>query len=374
MKFTIKSILKTRSPLHIAHPDSLRMDDKGNRSYEGGFPVTAVQKMSVPLAEAEVRPAKEAADGTTLAPTERNSRAYPVIAANNIAGRMRRHASRHVLKALKAKRNLVSLHAYSVLVCGASTGKPDSDCLSYDEFKASRQHPYFGLLGGGPKMFRRNMRVHNSMPVTQELTKLKGDLAHPNAEEYAMSDKMSFARIWGFRRLDDLADLSGIDIAEGSIENFEVEFVKRQALILADSAAGKTARLSTKTYSAIEFVIPGVMFDLTMELDVLTDAQVGLYLVSLDSFAAEERLGGHVRNGFGVVTFENVTLIDENRVTLSIFNNGRLDRSIAEVAGWIKAWEDEAKTLDSVSLEKLIAVSKKEDKKAAKKAASEAEA
>lgn len=364
MKKTIKIILKTRSPLHIAHPDNLRMDSNGKANYAGdGFPCTAVQKISIPLQESFL------ANDDESSPTERNSRQYPVIAANNIAGRMRRHAAGYVFDALTAKGQKISLHAYSVLTCGASTGKPDTDSLTYDEYKKSRQHPYFGLFGGGPKMFQRRLRVHNALPMTQHTTALKGALAHPNAADLAMSDKTRFTKMWGFRRLDDLADLANIDVAEAAITDFETEFLKRQTLILADKGAEKSDRVSTKTYSAIEFVIPGVLFDLTMELDVLTDAQLGLYLLTLDSFAAEERLGGYVRNGFGVITLENVTMTEEQSSALSIFNNGRLDRNIPEVAGWINAWQAQAEALDATELELLIAVAKKEDKKAAKKAA-----
>lgn len=365
MKKTVKIILKTRSPLHIAHPDGLRMDSSGKANYaDEGFPCTAVQKISVPLQESfdslgDVQPG---------AP-ERNSRSYPVIAANNIAGRMRRHAARHVLEALAAKGQKVSLHAYCVLTCGASTGKPDTENLTFDEYKKSRQHPYFGLFGGGPKMFERRLRVHNALPMTDHTTRLKGTLAHPNAADLAMSDKTRLTQMWGFRRLDDLQDVANIELAEVSITDFEAQFTKRQALILADQGAEKSARTSTKTYSAIEFVVPGALFDLTMELDVLTDAQLGLYLVTLDAFAAQERLGGYVRNGFGVVTLENVTMVEENANAISLFNNGRLDRGIPEVAGWIQAWQTEAQLLEAGALEQLIAVSKKDEQRAAKKAA-----
>lgn len=372
MQIIIKSILKTRSPLHIAHPDSARMSDAGKKVYEPkAFPMTSVQTQTVPLKEAYKTTFKND-DGTEVT-KEQNSQDYPVIAANNIAGRLRRHAAKQVLTALKNNGHKVSLHAYCVLTCGASSGIPDSDAMSFQEFKTSREHVYFGLFGGGPKMFERHLRVHSSLPITPTTTDLKGALAHPNAAEYAHSDRLKFTRMWGFRRLDDLAELTNIDAAEQSIEKFDEEFAKRQELILIDK--GEKKRVSTRAYSAIEFVVPGVLFDLTMELDVMTDAQVGLYLETLDSFAATERLGGQVRNGFGVITFEDVSMARAGASAHSIFNNGRLDRTNPEVAVWLAAWQAEAQTLDAISIERLIAVKEKkdkQDKKASKTSASNA--
>lgn len=381
MKATIKAILMTRAPLHIAHPDGIRMNVKGDIEYgKNGFPCTAVQKIRIPVLSGLT----EQGDKKVF------SKAYPVIAGNNIAGRLRRHAANHVLKALAKKGQRVSMHAYSVLQCGASTGKPDSDEMMYLEWKAATHHAYFGLMGGGPKMFERKLRVHSATPITQALMDIKGALAHPTARDNAVSDQTQFTARWGFCRMDDLRDLANIEMAAQTIENFEIEFEKRQLLIFDEKkrqkpesmkdqsdaddsdiavASGKSNRYSTKTYAAIEFVIPGVLFDLTMELDVATDAQVGLFLESLDSFAELERLGGYTRNGFGVFTFENIQISLESGAVVNLFNNGRLDRANSKIAAWLAAWKVEAAAMDATDIEALVAVapkiekSKKETKK-----------
>lgn len=361
---TIKALLKTRAPLHIAHPNNMRMDNSGNVIYtKDGFPCTAIQRLQMPVT------ASASAEGGQL-------KSYPVIAGNNIAGGMRRYAGRLVIKALRARGQKVNLAAYSILLGGAATGNPDSNDKTYAEHVASRQHPYFGLFGGGPKMFARRMRVHNSLPVTPATTDLKGPLAHPFAAEHATNDNTRLTAVWGFRRVDDLRDLSNIDIAEASVENFHEEFEKRQALILAAKQtkddgedAGKDKN-STKAYNAIEFVLPGVVFDLTMELDVATDAQIGLYLETLDSFAATERLGGNARNGFGVFSFESIQLSSENGNVERLFDNGRLVRTEPKVAAWLKAWEDAAKDLSAEQINAMIAVKPKasQEEKDARKA------
>lgn len=355
MKSTIKALLKTRSPLHIAHPDNARMDALGRHAYgEKDFPMTSVQKLSLPF---DIKSGEEQ-DKSRMA-------RYPVIAANNVAGRLRRHAAKQVVDAIAAKGQKLSLHAYAVLMCGASTGKPDADALTFAEYKQARVHPYFGLFGGGPKMFQRRVRVHNALPVTPKVQELKGELAHPATRDgdYAFPDAKAHHMIqrWGFRRLDDLSMLSNIEAAEGSIENFAEAFLKRQAAITSEE--GKENRVSTKTYSAIEFVVPGVLFDLTMELDLVTDAQVGLYLEALDNFAATERLGGYSRNGFGVFSLELVTLFAEDGSEVALFHNGRLNRNEPQVAKWLAAWRSAASELSLDGLEQLITVKEKDTKK-----------
>lgn len=229
-------------------------------------------------------------------------------------------------------------------------------------------------------MFERKVRVHNAAPITDALQALKGRLAHPYGAECAVSDQTRFTAMWGFRRMDDLRDMMNIDLAAQTVENFEAEFEKRQSLILEDKTnakadvetgevAQKSNRNSTKTYSAIEFVIPGVLFDLTMELDVATDAQAGLFLESLDSFAATERLGGYTRNGFGVFSFENVQFILEDGTSFNLFNNGVLDRSNPVIASLLEAWSKEAEVMSAADLDALIAVTAKPEKKAPKKKA-----
>ena len=263
MKTRIHAFLKTRSPLHIAHPNNGRMNDAGQLVYgPDGFPCTTVQKLRV-------------ANGTGMID-------LPVIAANNLAGRLRRRAAKMVLDAVAAKGEKVSLHAYSVLMCGASTGKPDSEDMTYQEYVSARDHVYFGLFGGGPKMFERKVRVHNALPVTQQTIDLQGSLAHPNAADHIVAEGRMTA-VWGFRRVDDLRDLTNIDLAEATVDNFHSAFQERQGAILADKGAEDKSRASTKGYSALEFVVPGVVFGLTFELDLTNPAQFGLFLHSLDA-------------------------------------------------------------------------------------------
>ncbi|MBU2786267.1 type IV CRISPR-associated protein Csf2 [Acidithiobacillus ferriphilus] len=336
----IYAFIKLRSPLHIAAPDNLRFNpDNGESSHgvKGGMACTAVQRLPV-----------LGANGKTFA--------MPVIAANNIAGRLRRHGAAIILDALRAKGQKVSLPTYSILQCGAATGKPDGKPITYGDYKKTREHPYLGLFGGGPKMLRRGFRVHNSLPVTTETSELLGSLAHPAAWEH-LQDGVWFTKVWGFRRNDDLRMLAGIAQAESSIKDFTEEFEKRQALIIEESSKEREeggSKASTFTYSAVEFVVPGVVFGFTAELDV-DPAQTGLFLESMDRFAALERLGGHSRNGFGAFTFEDVRMIDdEGREYDGIFHDGRLNRGNPLVQGILEIWKRAEARLDAGELESLV--------------------
>lgn len=354
MRYRIHAFLKTKSPLHIAAPSSMRFDPAtGQTMYgTGGVPCTAVQKMPIP----------HGAKGET--------RDYPVIAANNLACRLRRHGARLVTDVLKSKGQKISMTTYSVLQSGTATGNPDAGETTYGEYKRARAHPYLGLFGGGPKMNRRGFEFHNALPITDTTRDLGGDLMHPAASHYAINDNFRLTHVWGFRRLDDLRDLVEIGHAEEVIENFGKEFEKRQEQIISEVAAKKEGetgnlRTSTKAYNALEFIIPGTVFNICAEFDV-EKAHMGLFLLSLDSFAARERLGGWVRNGFGVFSLEDVRLVDEHGAEHDgLFNNSRLITDHEAVAPYLNAWYTAARDLDAAELEALLRFTPKEKKKVA---------
>lgn len=374
MKAKINVILRTLSPLHVAAPGNLRMDlSTGNISYNQnvGISCTGVQRMPILL---------DAEEG------ERSSKNIPVVAANNIAGRLRRHAAELVLNAVTAKGEAVSLQTFSLLNSGAVTGNPSDEDLSYAEYKEARQHPYFGLLGGGPKMIRRSLRVSPLVPMVVDAARV-GMLQHPNALDH-VTDAKRIEGVWAFRRNDDLRDLAKVELMESSIGDFEAVYEERQQMVFKEQEEarrkrekqknGETANSSDKaqvksstfTYSAVEFVYPNVPFELTFELDVDGPAQLGLFLAALDSFASKERLGGHSRNGFGRFILEDAKFTQEDDFAMEsepvdIFNDGRLNRDVEVVSEALAAWEDSKAGLDAESLD-AFAQSSRKAKKAAK--------
>lgn len=351
-KYRVHAFLRTLSPLHIASPESAWLNtDTMRLSYTkvpGSTPCTAVQKMPIPA---------QNADGGFVANV-------PVIAANNIMGRLRRHGAAHVLDALAARGDKISIKTYSAITCGAVTGNPDGRDPTFDEYRETRAHPYIGLFGGGPRMMRRYVRTFNAVPVMKETEFMFARLPHPYLDEshHVMVDSYRLFGHWTFRRLDDLVELSDSARASATIENFEAELIKRQAQILADRVGkdaddGSASRNSTRTWSALEFVLPGVIFPLVFELDV-TLAQLGLFLSALDSFSATERLGGHVRNGFGQFALDDVMLMvgdSESGEYGRIFDNSRLIDNDEFLCHAVDAWHEASASMTGADLDRLLA-------------------
>lgn len=353
-KYRIHAFLRTLSPMHIASPESAWLNTDTMRMTHvkapGTTPCTAVQKMPIPAMSA---------DGGYIAQV-------PVIAANNIMGRLRRHGAAHVLDALVARGEKVSIRTYSAITCGAVTGNPDGRDVTFNEYRETRQHPYIGLFGGGPRMMRRYVRTYNAVPAMKETEFMFSRFPHPYLDEeshYANVESYRLFGHWTFRRNDDLRDLMDLGRASASIEDFGDEIIKRQALILADRAGkdaddGSASRNSTKTWSSIEFVVPGIIFPLVFELDV-TSQQLGLFLSSLDSFSDMERLGGYVRNGFGLFALDDVMLsmVDdgEHNEHVRIFDNSRLTTDDEIVANALSAWHEAAATMSGADLDRLLA-------------------
>lgn len=368
-KITLHAFLKTLSPLHIAAPGNMRLSTgtmEVTYGDTGGVPCTGVQKLAVCGAGGQMTD-------------------VPVIAANNIMGRLRRHAAGKVSDVLASKGQRVTIQTYSALMCGAVTGKPDGRDVTFDEYLETRAHPYIGLFGGGPRMMRRYVRGFNAVPVMEATHCMFERVKHPNLDWEAHGVKCNARKLlgrWIFNRNDDLRDLVGMAQAAVSIESFEEKIIERQALILtdrksSDDGEGKTSsRHSTKTFSAFEFVVPGVVFPLCFELDV-SKAQLGLFLLALDSFSKIERLGGHVRNGLGQFTLSDVVAQDDSGevVASGLFHESKLVQEHEFVAEHLAAWAEAAAGINGADLDRLFAPPvEKPEKKGKKAAEAEAEA
>lgn len=366
--YLVHAILRTLSPLHITSTESHRYEVSPDGygqvrigSKGGDCACTGIQKLQF------------ARNGGAA-----NGLKVPVIAANNIAGRMRRQAAKIILDVLKSKNQKIDLNTYSVLTCGAVNGGAAKSDLTYQEYQAASNDPYLGLFGGGPNMVTRRMQVFNALPANAELRDAGYSISHPVHEAIAELKGMSSAAC--FKRGDDIRQMLDVDRMVDNIENFEETFNQRQQEILADlrsKADGLDGdRNSTITWTAIEFVNPGVDFDLTFQLKDVTPAQVGLFLESLERFA-QEAIGGQVRNGFGRITLNDVQIGVQNKDTrqfnyskTSVFNNNSLVRE-GEAKAYLNAWKDAIEHISAAKLMELVKGTMDEklaEKKAEKKA------
>lgn len=364
-QYRLHAFLRTLSPLHITSPESARLDVTTMKVIYGdsmGIPLNQVQRLNVHEMGGVVRP-------------------VPVIAANNIMGRLRRHTASKVLDALKAKGQKVAISTYSAMQCGAATGKPDGRDALFSEYREAREHPYVGLLGGGPRMMRRYVRAMNAVPYMDATTFMFGRNKHPHLDEAvhkSAQDARRLTQYWILNRNDDLRELVNISQAQDTIENFNEEIGKRQQSILADSKSNAdgegSSRHSTRSFTSFEFVVPGVYFPLSFDLNV-NDAQLGLFLMALDTFAATERLGGHSRNGMGQFSLSDVVLTDDanNIVADNLFANNRLRQDAPMVQDALKAWIAAADKINGADLDRLFAPPTEEAKPKKEKKAMSAE-
>jgi CRISPR type IV-associated protein Csf2 len=366
-KYIIHAFLTTVTPLHIASPEKARVDtDTMEVIYTSkGAPMTPIQKLAV------------------YGP-DNKMHEVPVIAANNIMGHLRDHISSKVIDVLIAKGQKVAMATYSAMTCGAATGKPDGDDVTFDEYRAARRHPFVGLLGGGPRMMRRYVWAHNAVPFMDATRIMFERMRHPNLDEDAHCikaiDRRKLVYRWLNNRNDDVQELKSLSQMQEGIESFEEKIIARQALILKDKkdkdkersgdSDGETKpndRNTTRSFSVFEFVIPGVVFPIVFELDV-TKAQLGLFLVGLDSFTKSDRLGGHVRNGLGQFSFSDVVIQNDDGdvVAQNVFHQSRLQQDHEFVAEHLLAWSQAAAEITGAELDLLYAPKPEKAEKPAK--------
>lgn len=330
-KYRIHGFLKLTTPLHIASPLKMRFDHvTGRKTYgDKGIACTPIQKMSLP----------------NLRKNDENEwqADVPFVAGNNLNGHLRRAAAAIIFESLLEKGQKVTMETYSAMTCGAVTGNPDSELIKFEEYRQCRDNIFVGLFGGGPRLIRRNVRTHNCFPVNDETLDAglhSGLIRHPNldgVEDYKehirIPRRIQLVETLTFVRNDELSRLSDIYMQSKVIDNYEIKMQTRQAVILDErkskDAGEESSRTSTRSFSAMEYLIGGISLPLNFELEV-TEAQLGLFLLALDKFAAEDRLGGCTRNGFGQFLLQKVVLVDaktEKPVPDELFDSGRLIRS-----------------------------------------------
>lgn len=342
--YTIGAVLTTTSPLMISSGENAKLDvttlrpvSESNAASTGAVSFVKTQRMKV-LANESTMPVD-----------------VPVIPANNMVGRLRRHAAKILLEQLAQKKEKVSIGTYSGLLCGAINGNATaaSEDIKFPEYERARSHLYLGLFGGGPRWMARHLRAHSALPylpATQNmladwLVIKAGTLGQVPIGSKNINDLFGY---WIQNRNDDLDQLRDMTQASEHIEDFREKLALRQQALIqerlskaeqkknkdkakedqdkdkeptsdsadqAQSARVKKHITTTRSFSGIEFVVPGVSFMLEFELLDVTPAQLGLFLHCLDRFAQSERLGCQSRNGFGKFKISDLLITTHESVS-----------------------------------------------------------
>ena len=346
--FRVHAFLRTSTPLHISSGASGYIDVSTGRASlskgeagQNAVPCNMVQQLSF------------------LAPGSEFGVAYmPVIMANNISGRLRRRAAKHVLDAVSSKGQTVQVGTFNALMTGAVSGKPSTEDATFDEYRAASEHPYLGLFGGGPKMMRRRMHLFNAVPYSS-ISRVAFERArHPFLDDqHAVPSGMEYKLTQSVicNRLDDLRELSNVALASSVVQDFENAIRERQAAIFEEKTKKDSGRTTTRSFTGLQFVIPNVVFPLCWEFKA-TPAQFGLFLKSLDDFAHTEELGGYGRNGFGRFTLSDVVMtdVDDKLLSQGLFQNNRLVYDQPTVAEAVQAWDVAQKEITGNKLNDLF--------------------
>ena len=392
-KIIITGLLKTITPLHITAPSDMRFDPQTGKvrtgtNKDGSVPCTCVQTMGIPYMGTETD------EETGVEKTYRSVAKVPAISGNNLNGHIRRHVANVFLEALADKGDQVNITTYSAIKCGAATGSPDGAPVSYEDFKKAEQHPFLGIMGGGPRLVGRKAKVWNATSICRETRALHQRNRIPYFEIYeadwdtkltdngAEYTAKSQKGVWGYRRNDDLKTLADISSAEGNISDFAKAFEERQTKIMDDFKNDKedgNTKTGLDTYQGLEFVIPGTAFPFVAIMENPTDAQAGLWFRGFERFCREDALGGWSRNGFGEFLFEEgmITVIEDDEIVSSQpYNPNRLqgveDGTFHKEA--VLAWAEASRHVTGEEINKLLKLGETKKEKAEKKKAKEAAA
>lgn len=397
MAYVLHGVLRTDSPLCIIAPGAARCTLDGKIvSGKKGFPLTQVRVAPFPRKGSVTLDGEKGADGDKWV-------YVPIIPANGLRGRLRRLAAREYYRALaERKEKLLSLRAYHVMQCGAATGRPDGADPRIDEVERARLDPYFGLFGGGPRLFRSYLRVDDGIALTDETNpytfKAGGgamfEVTHYLTDGWLKSIHME-------RRLDDVLSAADpaqlreiIEDSDKVVSDYQdkAELERQRARAAragteepddgeTDTAgAGENSDRGVMTFHGVETVRRGVNFALSFELgDGVGLAHLGLLLTTLQGLARAQNLGASTRLGYGRFTLSELSVVDlgadiETRTSVPVFRDmSKADGSytfnleIDLVSQALAAWDAARRDIATACIEKFAyEAPKNEDDKAKK--------
>ena len=332
MKHHLRIIFTTIDPLHISSGETgLYADTDGNRvTSQGSVPLTRTTRMRL-----------------AARPDEEYSPYLPYFSGSAIGGRLRREARDIICKILAAKGQKLDLGYYNILSCGARTASPDGN-TSINRHLESAAHPYAGIFGGGPQMFRKRMITGAAWAVCKESI----DREMVDEDFMEVSTKLqNMLQFVYYRRADDsimcnnplapqviknypdslLAWVEQIEGRQAARDKTREEKKAVQAAKKAGDTEGakqtisKSTKLDLETFNALEVVCPGVTLVSRQIVDTEGPgpAGLGLYLHALMGIAKNPRIGGSNRNNFGYINVKATLQTEQGTVNVFIKNNGQ---------------------------------------------------
>jgi len=236
----------------------------------------------------------------------------PFISANSVRGMIRRAAGDVLIEQVQARGEQISRNVYLSIKRGsyARTGL-DAGGASYMQMLEADKHAFVGLFGGGAHMYRSKARMERDLfpmvTATKALFPERYQAECVDAQPWQLLTKTLIASRDDFERLPQGA----------FIENAEEAYQEHMAAKFGQNAAKKAQKAEAKadgqavvkseklktddlnTYTQVECIAAGTPMFFGMTVNAPTDAQVGLMLAAIKSWANTNALGGGSSRGRG---------------------------------------------------------------------------
>lgn len=339
----IQVTLTNLSPLFSAAPavSSISLDGTINPA-GGGFPFTRTRtmKMVAPTMDGEMKTAY-----------------VPIIPSNTMRNLLRRSMLKNVLEPALTGNVQLSVGAYAAIYSGSATGNPDGKPSSFDETVETRNHPFLGLFGGGPRMLEGRLQIDSLYPIHTNASAVIGDGFESELISGSITDAVWTRRVDPFTKITDTDDIEIIEGGAGAVNDWiNAWFInaadKKKASKTDINDADKVAR-GLNAFNAHEVVIPGVRWVWRFTVVRPNDAQIGLILTALSQMNKLRIAGGHSKD-YGRFAINSIQVDGKD-----VWTQGALNDDMAHYSDAL------AESLDGMTadqFERFAASAKKEDK------------
>ncbi|WP_420213419.1 type IV CRISPR-associated protein Csf2 (plasmid) [Burkholderia aenigmatica] len=306
--------------------------------------------------------------------TRRGMERVPYFPGNDLRGRLRRKAASIVLDHVTASRK-VRLELYAGLNCGAVSGKPEND-VTIEEVLRARENVYMGLFGGGTRILRSRFRVADLLPIigsTIESGAVPAEYGEESDTTWLPKDFSGSAPLRGDQllivqhllRVDDVMRVlrpdeleKYVESAQSVVEAYQGDLLQKRVQRGDDKKKAQNKEIAAKDVQkksdvgnmmSIQAIAAGtpMYFQLDFSDDV-SDAHVGLMLLSIRALVREQGLGGWVRTGLG--QFGARLRLDRDGESFPIFDTdvAGADAALSESVGrYVTAAQDALATLSA---------------------------
>lgn len=247
----------------------------------------------------------------------------PIIPSSTITGGLRRAACALIEDSLVMRKLNISVAAFNTLSSGSATSTLAA-ATKVTTIKAATNHPFFGLFGGTSFALSSRMVVADAVPVCDEsqgMSLLASAEPPMLVRPYDMLIPVQIIRKNDALGKDAqrLIELVGeAEITQYWVGQSEQSAKRKEskAAAAAALASGETVekgkKESLQTATAIEAVMPNMNFVLSFEVNAFTEAQYGLFLMSLQRLLRKGQFGGRAARGFGQYKVVSASVASQN--------------------------------------------------------------